>query len=191
VKDDVPRQHIVETLIGEGQRVGIGLAQAQSEATRSRLVASEVEAGGGTVDRPDGKAVLGEGQWVPADAATDVEHVLRAARSASASALLPPGAAPASRRDLRRCPSLTHRRRRQLLLPHLVVSCALAGIISAKRRCARRNWSPTVISPNGGRRPITDGFTVGKVALKADIRGSCGQAYEWCLAEVRPERLIP
>src|SRR5215467_12022720 len=28
VKDDVPRQHIVEALVGEGQRVGIALAQA-------------------------------------------------------------------------------------------------------------------------------------------------------------------
>src|SRR5207237_5841213 len=80
VKDDVPRQHIVETLVGEGQRVGISLAQAQSEAARGRLAASEVEAGGGTVDRLDGKAVLGEEQCVPADTATEVEHMLRAAR---------------------------------------------------------------------------------------------------------------
>jgi hypothetical protein len=80
VKDDVPRQHIVEALASEGQRVGIGLAQAQTEAARGRLAASEVEAGGGTVDRLDGKAVLGEEQRVPADAATEVEHMLRAAR---------------------------------------------------------------------------------------------------------------
>jgi len=49
VKDDVPRQHIVETLVGEGQRVGISLAQAQSKVARGRLAASEVEAGGGTM----------------------------------------------------------------------------------------------------------------------------------------------
>ena len=71
---------MVETLVGEGQRVSIGLAQAQSEAARGRFVASEVEAGGGTIDRLDGKAVLGEEQRVPADAATEVEHMLRAAR---------------------------------------------------------------------------------------------------------------
>ena len=70
----------VETLVGEGQCVSIGLAQAQSEAARGRFAASEVEAGGGTIDRLDGKAVLGEEQRVPADAATEVEHMLRAAR---------------------------------------------------------------------------------------------------------------
>jgi hypothetical protein len=80
VKDDVPRQHILEALVGEGQRVGIGLAQAQSEAARGCLAASEVEAGGGPVDRLDRKAVLGEEQRVPADAATEIEHMLRAAR---------------------------------------------------------------------------------------------------------------
>jgi hypothetical protein len=41
VKDDVPRQHVVEALVGERQRVGIGLAQTQSEAARGRLAASE------------------------------------------------------------------------------------------------------------------------------------------------------
>jgi hypothetical protein len=70
VKYDVPRQHIVETLVGERQCVGIGLTQAQSEAARGRLAASEVEAGGGAIDRLDGKAVLGEEQCVPADTAT-------------------------------------------------------------------------------------------------------------------------
>jgi hypothetical protein len=33
------RQRIVETLVGEGQRVGISLAQAQSKAARGRLAA--------------------------------------------------------------------------------------------------------------------------------------------------------
>ena len=51
---------MVETLVGEGQRVGISLAQAQSKVARGRLAASEVEAGRGTVDRLDGKAVFGE-----------------------------------------------------------------------------------------------------------------------------------
>src|SRR5215472_13813776 len=74
VKDDIPRQHVVETLVGKGQRVGIGLAQAQLEAARGRLAAGEVETGAGTVDRLDGKAVLGEQQCVPADAATKVEY---------------------------------------------------------------------------------------------------------------------
>jgi hypothetical protein len=77
VKYDVPRQHIIEALGGEGQCVGIGLPQAYSEAGRERLAASKIEAGGGTVDRLDGKAVLGEEQRVPADAATEVEHMLR------------------------------------------------------------------------------------------------------------------
>src|ERR1700757_2571628 len=54
-KDDIPRQHIVETRVREGQRVGISLAQAQSNAARGRLAASEVEAGRGTVDRLDGQ----------------------------------------------------------------------------------------------------------------------------------------
>jgi hypothetical protein len=43
-------------------------------AAEFRLTASEVEAGGGTVDRLDDKTVLGEEQRVPADAATEVEH---------------------------------------------------------------------------------------------------------------------
>src|SRR5205085_6623272 len=34
VEDDVPRQHVIETLVGERQCVGVGLAQAQSEAPR-------------------------------------------------------------------------------------------------------------------------------------------------------------
>jgi hypothetical protein len=38
-----------------------------------------LEARGGTIDRLDIKAVLGEEQCVPADAATEVEHMLRAA----------------------------------------------------------------------------------------------------------------
>jgi hypothetical protein len=80
VKDDIPRQHIVETLVSDGQRVRIGLAQAQSEAAGGRLAASEVEASGGTVDRLDGETLLSEQQCVPADAATDVENMLRAAR---------------------------------------------------------------------------------------------------------------
>ena len=64
----------------ETRRVGISLAQAQSEAARGRLAASDVEAGGGTVDRLDGKAVLGEKQCVSADTETEVEHMLRAER---------------------------------------------------------------------------------------------------------------
>ena len=80
VKDDVPRQHIVETVVSKGQRVRIGLAQAQSEAARGRLAASEVKAGGGTVGRLDGKTMLGEEQCVPTDAATEVENMMRAAR---------------------------------------------------------------------------------------------------------------
>jgi len=78
--DTVPRQHIVEARVREGQRVGIDLTQAPPEAARGRLAASDVEAGGGTVDRLDGKAVLGELQCVSADAATEVEHMLHAAR---------------------------------------------------------------------------------------------------------------
>ena len=80
VKDDVPRQHILETVVSKGQRVRIGLAQAQPKTARGRLAAREVKAGGGTVGRLDGKTVLGEEQCVPADAATEVENMMRAAR---------------------------------------------------------------------------------------------------------------
>ena len=120
VKDDVPRQNIVETLVGEGQRVGMGLAQAQSKAARGRLAASEVEAGRGTVDRLDGKAVLGEEQCVPADTATEVQHMLRAPR-------LQHRHQPCHRRvrhqpvgaTLRRCPPLVPRLNRRRRHPAL------------------------------------------------------------------------
>jgi Plasmid pRiA4b ORF-3-like protein len=69
VKDDVPRQHIVETVVREGQRVGINLAQAQSKAARGRFAASEVEAGRGTVqqDLSYPRYVAGERNVPPED----------------------------------------------------------------------------------------------------------------------------
>jgi hypothetical protein len=57
VKDDISRQHIVAALVGEGQSVGMGLPQAQSEAARRRLVVSEVETRRATVDCLDGEAL--------------------------------------------------------------------------------------------------------------------------------------
>src|ERR1700730_18398810 len=46
-----PRQHVSEAPVGERQCVGVGLAQAQSEAPRYSLAASEIKAGGCAVDR--------------------------------------------------------------------------------------------------------------------------------------------
>jgi hypothetical protein len=70
-------------------------------------------------------------------------HAARHAPSAPEPALPPLGAAPASRRGPRGLP--TARPTLQPLsppsAPHPVVGCALAIIISAKRRCARPKWS--------------------------------------------------
>ena len=142
MKDHVPRQDIVETRIVERQRVGIGLTQAYSEAARVSLSASEVEPRGGTVNRLDGKAMLGKQQRVPADAATEVEHLLcttllqhRHDRNNLRMRYEPVSAA------LRSCPALVprlDRRRFRLRLPPSL-GCAMAVIIAGKRRCVRRS----------------------------------------------------
>src|SRR6516162_10051198 len=62
----------------DGAAAGLDFARCEA-AARGRLTASEVEACGGTVDRLDGKAVLGEEQGVPANTATEVQHMMRAA----------------------------------------------------------------------------------------------------------------
>jgi len=144
----------LEAAYADGQRVGIGLARTELETARGRLVASEVDDGDGTVDRLDAEAALGEEQRVPADATTEVEHVLRAARLRHRHHRRvwhePVGAA------FRRCPPLVpclDRRRRHLCLRALP-SAALAVIIGAKRRYARRKWSDpgtSALSRSGGR----------------------------------------
>ena len=99
------------------------LVLAGAQPACGRLAAGEVEAGGGTVDRLDGKAVVGQKQRVPAYAATEVEHVLRAARFQHRHQ----GCDRRVRRQpvgatLRRCPPLIprfDRRRRHLRLPAL------------------------------------------------------------------------
>src|SRR4029077_5979727 len=113
---------------------------AQSEAPRDSLAASEIKAGGGAVDRLDGKAVLGEEQRMPGDAAAAGEHMLRATRLQHRNQRCnrwvrhqPVGAA------LGGCPPLVPRfnRCRRHLRPTLSSAVLWLSIISANRRWAR------------------------------------------------------
>jgi hypothetical protein len=169
----ITRQHIFEALVGEGQRVGIRLAQAQSEAARGRRAASEVEAGGGTVDRVDGKAVLGKEQRrrptpQPRSSTCCVPRAF--STSAPAPAPPPPGAARPSRRGP---PALSTARPTPRPLsppstpPRSAVGCALSVIISGKRRCASRKWSAPdqcrfASRRSPCRRPLPDGACRGR-----------------------------
>ena len=61
-------------------RITREMALRDPDAAMTAVATALVDAGGGTVDRLDGKAVLGEEQGMPANAATEVEHMLRTAR---------------------------------------------------------------------------------------------------------------
>src|SRR6202040_2227784 len=77
-------------------------------------------------------------------------HAARRAPSPPAPALPPPGAAPASRRDPPALPTARPTPRPPSppsAPPRPVVGCALAVIISAKRRCARRKWCAPAPAP--------------------------------------------
>jgi hypothetical protein len=115
---------------------------------RQQLEAGEGEAG----DRGDGKAMLDEGQRAPADATTEVEHLLQPARLQHRhqhrwARREPVGAA------RRRCPPLVpclDRRRRHLHLSAPCLDFARAVIIGEKLRCASRKRSAPDLAPYSG-----------------------------------------
>jgi hypothetical protein len=80
VIDHIPRQHEIEAVVVERQRISRSLTQTQGYTAGLRRFARHSETGGTAVNRVDRQPVLREKQRMPADTAAEIERRAGAAR---------------------------------------------------------------------------------------------------------------